>query len=183
MDTVLTYVAKPALPLLLFVLMAGCAGWNPDKLAKADHDARQGIAEFKKRDPSLKLFFDRAYAYAIYPTVGKGGAGIGAAHGSGVVYRQGRMIGFTSLTQVTIGWQLGGESYRELIFFENENAFNTFKNGALKFSAQASAVAATTGAAAKTSYAHNVAVFTMIKGGLMYEASVGGQSFSFEAVQ
>jgi lipid-binding SYLF domain-containing protein len=179
----LTNKFKIAFILFLPLLFAACAGWNPNEAGKADHEARQAIAEFKKHDPSLNSFFDKAYAYAVYPAVGKGGIGIGGAHGSGVVYRHGHMIGFTSLTQVTIGWQLGGESYRELIFFENEKAFNAFKSGNLKISAQASAVAATTGAAAKTSYANNMAVFTLIRGGLMYEASVGGQSFSFDPLK
>ncbi|MBI1422939.1 MAG: hypothetical protein GC149_05675 [Gammaproteobacteria bacterium] len=169
--------------MLVSLLFAGCAGWNPNEAGKADQAAKEAIAEFRKHDPSMKSFFDKAYAYAVYPAVGKGGIGIGGAYGSGVVYRQGRMIGFTRLTQVTIGWQLGGESYREIIFFENEKAFNSFKSGNLKFSAQASAVAATSGAAAKTSYADNMAVFTLIRGGLMYEASVGGQSFSFDPVK
>ncbi len=172
-----------ALLVLLPLMIAGCTGWNPNEPGEADHAARQAIAEFKKHDPSLKTFFAKAYAYAIFPTIGKGGIGIGGAHGSGVVYRSGRMIGLSSMTQVTIGWQLGGESYSELIFFENAKAFNAFKKGDLKFSAQASAVAATAGAGAKTSYANNMAVFTLIKGGLMYEASVGGQTFSYEPVK
>jgi lipid-binding SYLF domain-containing protein len=174
---------KNVLLILLSALIVACAGWNPNKAAQADREARVAIAEFRKHDPSLKNFFDKAYAFAVFPAIGKGGIGIGGAHGSGVVYRLGHMIGLTSMTQVSIGWQLGGESYRELIFFENANAFNAFKSGNLKFSAQASAVAATTGAAAKTSYANNMAVFTLIRGGLMYEASVGGQSFSFKPVQ
>ncbi|MEJ2361697.1 MAG: lipid-binding SYLF domain-containing protein [Gammaproteobacteria bacterium] len=170
------------LVLLVFVTssVAACAGWNPDRIARADRESREAIAQFMKRDPSLKTFFDKAYAYVVFPTVGKGAVGIGGAHGSGVVYRHGRRIGLASMTQLSIGWQLGGESYREIIFFKNAGAFDTFKSGSLKFSAQASAVAATAGAAAKTSYANNVAVFTMIRGGLMYEASVGGQSFSYE---
>lgn len=170
------------LVLLVFVAssVAACAGWNPDRIAKSDRESRQAVAEFMKHDPSLKRFFDNAYAYAVFPTVGKGAVGIGGAHGTGVVYRHGKKIGLTSMTQLSIGWQLGGESYREIIFFKNAGAFNTFKSGSMKFSAQASAVAATAGAAAKTSYANNVAVFTMIRGGLMFEASVGGQSFSYE---
>lgn len=183
MRHITTSKAGLALLLLLSLLFAGCAEWNPNEPAKADHAARQAIAEFKKHDPSLKTFFAKAYAYAIFPTVGKGAIGIGGAHGSGVVYRGGRMIGTTSLTQVTVGFQLGGESYSELIFFENEKALKIFKNGDLKLSAQVSAVAATAGAAAKAGYANNVAVFTLIKGGLMYEASVGGQTFSFEPVK
>lgn len=176
---------KMALALLTLVtaLMAGCSGWNPNESANAEQEVKQAIAEFKKHDPSIKTFFDKAYAYAIYPSVGKGGIGIGGAYGSGMVYQHGRLIGHTTLTQVSIGWQLGGQAYREIIFFENEKALNTFKNGDLKLSAEASAVAATAGAAAKTSYAHNMAVFTMIKGGLMYEATVAGQSFSFEPVK
>ena len=128
---------------LLSALSVGCASWNPDKTAEVEQQAREAVAEFKKHDPSLKTYFDKAYAYAIYPSVGKGGIGIGGAYGSGSVYHKGKMIGLTSMTQVTIGWQLGGESYREIIFFENQKAFDTFKKGDLKFSAQASAVAAT----------------------------------------
>jgi lipid-binding SYLF domain-containing protein len=173
---------RVALLPVLSLLLVSCASWNPNEAAEAGREARQAVAEFKKHDPSLRSFFDKAYAYAIFPSVGKGGMGIGGAYGTGLVYRAGKMIGHTSMTQVTIGFQFGGEAYREIIFFENAKAFNTFKNGDLKFSAQASAVAATAGAAAKTSYANNIAVFTLIKGGLMYEASIGGQSFSFEAV-
>ena len=124
-----------AMLMLLSVLVSSCAGWNPNEAGKAEQQAREAIAEFKKHDPSLKSFFDKAYAYAVYPAVGKGGIGIGGAHGSGIVYQHGHVIGHTSLTQVTIGWQLGGESYREVIFFENQKAFNTFKSGSLKFSA------------------------------------------------
>jgi len=164
-------------------MFAGCASWNPNQPGKADHDAKQAIAEFKKRDPSLQTFFANAYAYAIFPAIGKGGMGVGGAYGSGMVYRGDKLIALTSMTQVSIGWQLGGESYSELIFFENAKAFEVFKKGDLKFSAQVSAVAATAGAGAKTSYANNMAVFTHIKGGLMYEASVGGQAFSFEPVK
>lgn len=177
------YLARLVLLTAISNMLASCASWNPNRIPQADREARHAIAEFRKHDPSLESFFNKAYAYAVYPTVGKGAIGIGGAHGSGVVYRRGRMIGLTSMTQLTIGWQLGGEAFREIIFFKNKKAFDTFKSGSLKFSAQASAVAATAGAAAKTSYANNVAVFTMIKGGLMYEASVGGQSFSFEPLR
>jgi len=172
---------------VLLIVLAGwlgaCAGWNPNNPAEADRRARAAVAEFRKHDPGLKNFFNKAYAYAIYPTVGKGAIGIGGAHGNGAVYHRGRLIGLSSLTQVSIGFQLGGEAYSELIFFENADAFRTFKSGKLKFSAQASAVAATVGAAAKTSYSNHVAVFTLIQGGLMYEASIGGQSFTFEPVK
>jgi lipid-binding SYLF domain-containing protein len=169
--------------LILPLLPFGCATWNPNEAAETEQAAKEAVMEFKKHDPSMKSFFDKAYAYAIYPTVGKGAMGVGGAYGSGAVYHGGKMIGYTSLSQVTIGFQFGGQAYREIIFFKNEKAFNKFKSGSLEFAAQATAVAATAGAAANASYANDVAVFTLIKGGLMYEASIGGQSFSFEPLK
>lgn len=165
---------------MLGLWLAGCAGWNPDQPQEERTEAQQAIAKFKQRDPGLKTFFDRAYGYAVFPTVGKGAMGVGGAYGKGLVYRGGAEIGRSTLTQVTVGFQLGGQAYSEIIFFENKGAFENFKNGQLKFAAQLSAVAVTAGAAANAAYNKGVAVFTMEKGGLMYEASVGGQSFSFE---
>ena len=124
-------------------------------------------------------FFGSAYGYAVFPTVGKGGFGIGGAYGSGLVFRGGRVIGETSLTQLTIGFQLGGQAYREIVFFRDERSFDDFKNGSFELSAQASAVVATYGASADADFENGVAVFTLAKGGLMYEASVGGQKFSY----
>lgn len=176
---------KLTLILLILMLTAlyACAGWNPDEVSNAEKEANEAVAEFKKHDPSMKTFFEKAYAYAVYPTVGKGAMGVGGAYGSGSVYEHGKLIGFTKMTQLTIGWQLGGQAYREIIFFENAKALDTFKKDSLEFSAQASAVAATAGAAANTNFQNNVAVFTIIKGGLMYEASIGGQSFTFEPLK
>jgi lipid-binding SYLF domain-containing protein len=153
------------------------AGWDPD----AEKKAREAIAEFRKADPDLESFFSKAHGYAVFPTVAKGGLGLGGAYGNGVVFEKGRVIGKTSLTQVTIGFQMGGQAYREIIFFENKAALDDFKQGNFELGAQASAVAATKGASADVDYSGGVAVFTMAKGGLMYEASVGGQKFSFEA--
>lgn len=153
----------------------GLAGWDPEKEQKA----AEAIAEFKQADPDLKVFFDKAYGYAVFPTVGKGAMGIGGAHGKGVVYEKGKVVGSTSLTQLTIGFQLGGQAYREIIFFENAAALQDFKEGNFELGAQVSAVAVTAGASADADYAGGVAVFTMAKGGLMYEASVGGQKFSY----
>ncbi len=151
------------------------AGWDP----KAPERAQEAIADFKKADPSMKIFFDEAYGYAVFPNVGKGAMGVGAARGAGLVYEQGKVVGKTTLTQVTIGFQLGGQAFREIIFFENKEALDRFKAGNFEFAAQASAVAATAGASAKADYEGGVAVFTAAKGGLMYEASIGGQKFSF----
>ncbi|NNF95391.1 MAG: hypothetical protein HKM94_00500, partial [Halobacteria archaeon] len=141
------------------------AGWD----ANAEKKARETIAQFKKKDPKLKAFFDKAYGYAVFPTVGKGAIGIGGAHGKGVVFRGGKAIGSTSLTQVTIGFQLGGQAYSEIIFFKDKRTLDNFKAGNFEVGAQASAVAATAGAAANADYEKGVAIFTMAKGGLMYE--------------
>ena len=161
----------------LLVAQTAPAGWDPDRTAAA----RQAIKEFMNADPSLQRFFDAAHAYAVFPTVGKGGFGIGGAYGSGVVFRGVEVIGETSLTQLTIGLQLGGQAYREIIFFRDKATLAAFKRGNFELSAQASAVAATLGASVDADFENGVAVFTLAKGGLMYEASVGGQKFSYDA--
>ena len=130
----------------------------------------------------MEVFFDKAYGFAIFPTVGKGGVGIGGAYGEGKVYSKGVLKGTSSLMQFTLGFQLGGQVYREIIFFEDKTAFDLFKYGNFEFGAQVSAVAATAGVSANTDYSNGVAIFTIAKSGLMFEASVGGQKFSFEPI-
>lgn len=141
------------------------------------------ISEFKEQDPSLEEWFRDSYGYAVFPRVSKGAAGIGGAHGDGLLFVQGDPVGTASLSQATVGLQLGGQAYRELIFFRNKEAVDRFKRGDLEFSAQASAVAASSGAAANADYDKGVAVFTTTIGGLMYEASIGGQSFDYKAFE
>jgi Las17-binding protein actin regulator len=143
-------------------------------------EAQATIAVFKKADPGLARFFDTAVAYVVFPTVTKGAIGVGGAAGSGVVFEKGKAVGKASLTQVTIGAQLGGQTYSEVIFFESEPAYSDFKKGSLALAAQASAVAASTGVSTNAKYEKGVAVVTTGKGGLMAEASVGGQKFGFE---
>lgn len=143
--------------------------------------AQETITAFKQADPSMSELFDSAHGYAVFPTVGKGAIGVGGAYGRGVVYQGGRMIGYCDLSQGTIGLQLGGQSYSEAIFFSNSDALEAFKSGNFAFAAQASAVAATAGASADADYESGVLVFTMAKGGLMYEASIGGQKFTYQA--
>ena len=140
------------------------------------------IRKFKEKDPGLAKVFADAQGYAVFPTVGKGGMGLGAARGKGYVYRRGRLIGRSTLTQVTIGLQLGGQAYSEVVFFKDAAALDNFKRGKLKLDAQASAIALTARASADLAYRDGVAIVTMAKGGLMYEASVGGQKFSFKAI-
>jgi lipid-binding SYLF domain-containing protein len=162
------------------------AGWNPLKSETAkdqnieDPKVAEAIVNLKNSDPGMKVFFEKAYGYAVFPTVTKAGMGIGGAHGKGKVYEKGTLIGTSSLTQLTIGFQLGGQAYSEIIFFKDKKALDDFKSGNFELGAQASAVAVTAGASADAGYDKGVAIFTQAKGGLMYEASVGGQKFSFK---
>lgn len=170
--------------------------------AEASDPYAKTIKTFKE-SPVVKPFFGNAYGYAIFPTIGKGGIGIGGAHGSGQVYKGGKVTGKSSMTQVTVGFQLGGQAFSQIIFFEDERAYKEFTSGNFEFGAQASAVAITAGAQAQAStggssagatakadagsqakvgYAKGMAIFTYAKGGLMYEASLGGQGFTFEPI-
>lgn len=145
----------------------------------ADADAAK--EEFLKSDWQMKKHFANSQGYVIFPNVGKGGIGIGGAAGNGVVYENGTKIGMAKLTQISIGFQWGGQAYREIIFFENKEALDRFKNNNIELSAQASAIAVTAGASADANYVDGVMIYTMQKGGLMYEASVGGQKLKFNS--
>jgi lipid-binding SYLF domain-containing protein len=141
------------------------------------------IDKFKAKQAAVDTYMKDCHAYAVFPTVGKGGMGIGGAFGRGQVFQGGKMVGYSKLTSASIGFQLGGQSFSEIIFFQNEAAFAKFKTGEFGFDANASAVAATAGAAAKADYKNGVAVFVMADAGLMYEASIGGQKFGYEPVK
>jgi len=147
--------------------------------AATEQDVKTALAEFERTNPKIKAFLESAHGYAVFPTVAKGAIGIGGAHGDGLVYEKGKLIGATTLSQITIGFQLGGQAYRELICFQNKQALDRFKGENFEFDAQASGVAVTAGISFDAAYEHGVAVFTMAKGGLMYEASIGGQKFDF----
>jgi len=157
------------------------------------------VADFREAGGTGK-FFAKAYGYAVFPTVGKGGVGLGAAYGKGRVYRDGTYVGDTSVTQLSVGFQLGGQAYSQIIFFQDKNSFDRFTSGSFEFGAEASAVALTLGAQAKAGstgasaggseassgnasvtgeWSAGMAVFTLTRGGLMYEASIGGQKFSY----
>jgi lipid-binding SYLF domain-containing protein len=162
--------------------LAGCAT-APDteaKKAELHTNVDNTMKRITAMDYSLQKRIARAYSYAIFPSVGKGGAIVGGAYGRGEVYEQGKMVGWADLSQATIGAQLGGESFSELILFENKTALDNFKNGTLKFAANVSAVAMKSGAADSARYTDGVLVFVEPTAGLMLEAAVGGQSFSFQ---
>lgn len=147
-----------------------------------DAQANAAIQTARSTDPSLGKFFDTSAGYAVFPSVGKGAWVVGGAYGRGVVYERGQPVGYCSLTQATIGLSAGGAEYTEIIFFETPEALNKFKVGQFALSADARAVALKTGAAATVNYTNNVAVFIMGMGGLMVDASVGGQKFSYQAL-
>jgi len=151
-------------------------GWDPDN----EKQAISAVDEFKRADPGMDSFFNNAYGYAVFPKITKAGIGIGGAGGDGTVFQAGNSIGSSSMTQLTVGLQLGGQTYREAIFFKDKAALDNFKQGNFEVAAGLSAVAVKSGASKTADYNHGVAIFTMEEGGLMFEASVGGQKFSYE---
>ena len=159
-------------------------------------------AELFRNAGASNAFFGNSYGYAVFPTIGKGGFGIGAAHGKGRVFVRGNHVADTRMTQLSIGFQIGGQGFSQIIFFEDERSFREFSTGNFEFGANASAVALTAGASASasttgpsagasggrkdaatagSSYYKGMKIFTITKGGLMYEASIGGQKFSYKA--
>jgi lipid-binding SYLF domain-containing protein len=167
--------------LLVMMILAA----NFPNLAHAD--SYSNSIEVFKNSPAAQPFFENAYGYAVFPTVGKGGIGIGGAYGKGQVYRKGMVMGTTTLVKATIGFQLGGQAFSQIIFFKDKRAYEDFTSGNFEFDLGASAVAITAGAQAKagttqakTKYRKGMAIFVHTKGGLMYEAAIGGQKFSFK---
>jgi len=179
---------------------------GPLAYAQQDNKVEDYSATIKafKSDPDVVAFFNRAYGFAVYPTVGKGAWMVGAAHGKGQVYKAGKVTGKTSVTQLSVGFQAGGQAYSQIIFFEDERAYKDFTQGNFEFGAQATAVAitasaqasastigktagASTGGAAgkqaKTKYYKGMVTFVYAKGGLMHEVSISGQKYSFLALQ
>lgn len=156
---------------------------NTNRDKRIVEDANQAKVEFIQADPLLKNIFSKAHGYVIFPNLGKGGFGIGGATGNGAVFENGRLVGMAKMTQLTLGFQAGGQAYREVIFFESKKDLDNFKENNLAFSAQASAIIATEGASGNVKYDNGVMIFTHPKAGLMYEASVGGQKFTFRRLK
>ena len=181
------------------LLMAAMACASSSALA-AEEDYLSTIDKFKS-SAQVKPFFENAYGYAVFPLIGKGGLGVGGAYGQGQVYREGKVTGKTRLVKLSFGFQAGGQGFCEIIFFKDQRAYDEFTSGEFAFDATASAVAITAGAQAQAGstggsagasagpnsgkqlaadYRKGMAVFTQAIGGLMYEAAIGGQKFSFE---
>lgn len=181
---------------LAVVLIAG-AGYGAEvKDYSKTIDIFKGIEQ-------VKPFFDQAYGYAVYPSIGKGGLGVGAARGRGQVYVDDKVTGISKLTDISIGFQAGGQAYRQIVFFEDKRAYDEFTSGSYEFDAGAGAIAVTASADAEAStqgaragaspggqsgtqglagYHKGLAVFTIGTGGLMYEATIAGQKYSFKPI-
>lgn len=171
--------------LCLTVLIAGFTGCKTAPRSEEGRDtlirnADEALRQMKTEDPTLEDFLKTAYGYVMFPEVGKGGFVVGAAYGRGIVFEQGKAIGFSDVSRASVGLQAGGQTFRELLVFENKEVFERFRQGQFTLTADASAVALRKGAAAATAYSNGVAVFTHPLGGLMFEASVGGQQFTFQ---
>ena len=145
-------------------------------------DSKAAKTAFIKTDESMNNLFNKSYGYVIFPNIGKGAAVVGGAGGSGGVYEKGKRIGTAKMVQISAGAQIGAQAYREVIFFEDKAALDRFKENKVEFSGQVSAVAAKSGASANVKYREGVAVFTQELGGLMLEASLGGQKFTYKPV-
>ena len=189
-------ISKPyrftLLAMLMFALVPG--------LAFADK-YQDAVKVFRNANQTSEIF-DDAYAYVVFPSIGKGGLGVGAAYGKGKAFIDDAFVGDVTMSQLTIGFQMGGQAYSQIIFFKDEHAFEAFTAGNFEFGAQATAVAINLGASAETStkgssitlnagddaqsvssYYKGMAVFTIAKGGLMYEASIGGQKFEYRSAE
>jgi lipid-binding SYLF domain-containing protein len=167
-------------------------------LASSTGDDKEAL-DILMRSDVVSKFHKSAFGYAVFPTIGKGGIGIGGAHGTGGVYKGGSKTGDMSMTQISIGLQLGGQAYRQVIYFQDKRAFDEFTSGSFEFSAQAEAIAITSSAGAQAgtegssasaneaqaeaSYHKGMIIFTMGKGGLMFQAALGGQKYSYTSVK
>ncbi len=159
------------------------SGWKPSKKFnnqnKANFKTIEALKKFK-RIRRLKPYFKEAAGFAVFPNIAKAGLGIGGARGNGEVFEDGKVIGSTTVTQLSFGFQLGGQAFSQIIFFQNKRDIDRFTDGNFELGASASAALITEGANASVDYTNGVAVMTFSKGGLMYEASIGGQKFTFK---
>ncbi|MCC6676207.1 MAG: lipid-binding SYLF domain-containing protein [Phycisphaerales bacterium] len=162
--------------------MVGCSTEPKTEAEKSTLTSESSAAmqSFKNADSSLQSLLDRSIGYAVFPSVGKGGFIVGGAYGRGEVFEKGRKIGFADLTKGSVGLQAGAQTFDELIVFMTQEQMDKFKAGKFSLSADASAVAIKSGAAGASDYSKGVIIFTQTKGGLMAEASVGGQGFSYK---
>lgn len=170
------------------VLLASVVYFLPYSVSAQDKAAEKLITEsgkaktaFIQTDPSMATLFESSYGYVIFPKIGKGGLIVGGSGGDGILYEKGKAAGMVKTGQITVGAQIGGQAYREVIFFENQDALDRMKASKTEFSSQISAVAVKSGVSKNAKYTDGVSVFTQDLGGLMAEATVGGQKFKYTA--
>jgi lipid-binding SYLF domain-containing protein len=170
------------------VLLASVVYFLPHAVSAQDKAAEKLITEsskaksaFIQTDPSMATLFESSYGYVIFPKIGKGGLIVGGSGGDGILYEKGKAAGMVKTGQITVGAQIGGQAYREVIFFENQDALDRMKASKTEFSSQISAVAVKSGVSKNAKYTDGVSVFTQDLGGLMAEATVGGQKFKYTA--
>jgi lipid-binding SYLF domain-containing protein len=179
MRTHLTWLALAVLT-LSSVPSGAARAWDPEAEKKEQQAIDEALAAFRKSEPRLEPYFKNAYGWAIFPRVDKAGFLVGGAYGKGKVYVDGKPVGNATLSQGSVGLQIGWQAYSELIFFGDKAAFEAFKNGTAKFAASATAYAIKDGAATTANYSDGVAVFVRGTAGLMADASLGGQGFTYE---
>lgn len=176
-------ILKAGLCLTTLLALSVASAWDPDEVAKARANAQASIDSLLEEEPKMQRYFDAAAGYVVIPSVAKAGMGIGGARGKGLLYENGEPTAEVTMTQLSVGFQWGGQAYSEFIFFEDDKALKRFKQGNYELGAQASAVAITEGISIDAGYESGVAIFTQAKGGLMYEAAVGGQKFKVKALK
>jgi lipid-binding SYLF domain-containing protein len=169
--------------LTLILALSSSFAWDPSGNEEDLAKAQAAVDALLESNPKMQRYIDAAAGYVVIPTVGKAGIGIGGARGKGLLYENGEATAEVTMTQLSIGFQWGGQAYSEFIFFEDTQALEDFKRGNYELGAQASAVAITAGVSVDAGYEKGVAIFTQAKGGLMYEAAVGGQKFKVKELK
>jgi lipid-binding SYLF domain-containing protein len=177
-----TFVYGLLISVMSIAMLAACATAprTVDDRSTLRQDANSALTKARSENASFDAIIRNAPAYAVFPTIGKGGLGLGGAYGRGIVYANGTQIGYTDVSQGTVGAQIGGQTYTQILVFENAYALDRFREGNFEFSAQATAVALRSGEGVNAQFQEGVAVFTMAEKGLMAEAVVGGQKFSYQ---
>ena len=166
---------------LLFACNSAISDFDADEAAVLEKEAKDAFAEFEAKDPAVEHLLKSTFAHAVIPAITKAGFGVGGARGKGVLIENGEVTAIVTLSQLSIGFQWGGQSYNEFLFFQDYTALTEFKTGNFELGAQVSAVAVTAGVSANAEFYNGVAVFTQVRGGMMYEASVSGQKFKIDA--
>lgn len=159
--------------------IAGCESTTPSNPQLYNDRAKVTLQQMEQTDPALQNVLSNAYGYVVFPDVGEAAVGIGGANGRGVVYEEGRPVGYATLTQGSVGVQLGGQTYSELIIFKTPDAMASFRNGDLTLGADASATILKSGAAASLPFKHGTAVIVRPQGGLMAGVAINGQTIHF----